>query len=396
MGWIPFRDAIAYSRNVATAERGDAPRSAPRAASAGSLYRTWQQLRHRPADRASTWPARSAGIARRPARPPPWRPSTSPTAPSGRRSRSRRSSWRSAYAAMVNGGFHVQPHFLGVDRRARPQTVPAAAARHQREDSPASCGRSCTTSRPACRGTPRARSSRATQVGGKTGTAQIWDAQRGRYTSTPSTSASSAIVGDPTRGRGRRCASPRRRPRSRHAATSRWASPPTSSSGASPWTSSPGSTSRRSCRPPVPGMPEPLSAAREVPGARPAPRHGRPTRQRGARAAAGISTTAPRDGQTGGERPARAAHARMAAIVNDGQSHPPPRASPPSRSPPRLTPCRRAGSCARGRAPSVAAPSTRAGSRPATPSSPFPESAPTVTASSPTAVASGRSRPRRA
>ena len=178
MGWMTFEDAIAYSRNVVAAKValglgettarvvGDPPRGVVAA-------------RVRPADRRSTSRARSAASSttRRSAR---GARSTSPTGRSGRAIAVTPIQLATAFAAMVNGGTLVQPHVVKaigtreIDPAPRGQVIDPALSttligmmNHVVTEVPFYRDRTLV---------------KGYDVGGKTGTAQIWDptAREGR------------------------------------------------------------------------------------------------------------------------------------------------------------------------------------------------------------------------
>jgi cell division protein FtsI/penicillin-binding protein 2 len=176
MGYISFRDAIAYSRNVATARTAARlGRNLPR--SSAVLYRMWQRLgigRSTGIDLAGE----EVGIVRDPAV-TPWAPIDLANRSFGQGVSVTQIQLLAGYTPMINGGFRVTPHFLqavGTDEREvpRPQRVLSASVSgqlHQILDH-------------VTGGVPwYAEGSLIPgyQVGGKTGTAQIWMADKQRY-----------------------------------------------------------------------------------------------------------------------------------------------------------------------------------------------------------------------
>ena len=169
---MTFRDAIAYSRNIAAArsrcvwtDSGQGRREA---------LLDLEALRDRAAQR-DRCPARCRGIAQDPRRTPSGSRSTLPTAPSGSPWPSPRSSLRTGYAAMVNGGFRVQPHMLAVDRTGR---TGGKRPNRSASSAPIACGQLKGILHHVTASVPwYAEGSLIPgyQIGGKTGTAQIWD-----------------------------------------------------------------------------------------------------------------------------------------------------------------------------------------------------------------------------
>ena len=137
MGWMTFEDGVAYSRNVVAAKVALGLGKTTRESSA-ILYDMWTPARLRPADRASTSPARSAGIVRDPGL-TPWREIDLANGAFGQGVAVTPIQLATAYAALVNGGTLVQPHVVksvGDRRRRRPRrgrgVIDAELSRHAR------------------------------------------------------------------------------------------------------------------------------------------------------------------------------------------------------------------------------------------------------------------------
>ena len=136
MGWLPVKDIIAHSRNVAhrqdrrTRWRPRITRRRPGSSSTcGTAWAWW-------ARRAWTSPARRPASAGDPRAVPVGRRSTSPTGPSARAWRSRSCSWPRGFSTLVNGGFRVQPHVVADGDAAavpRERVLSAKVARQARE-----------------------------------------------------------------------------------------------------------------------------------------------------------------------------------------------------------------------------------------------------------------------
>ena len=170
MGWIPFKDVIAYSRNVGTA-RVAARLGRTTARASAVLYHTWQTYgigQRTGVDLASE----EAGIAADPAT-QPWQRIDLANRSFGQSVAVTPAQLATAYTPMINGGMHVQPHFLAaVDGTVQPdpaarRVIPAALAgtlqgimHHVLSAVPWYAKQSLI---------------KGYQVGGKTGTAQIWD-----------------------------------------------------------------------------------------------------------------------------------------------------------------------------------------------------------------------------
>ena len=176
MGWIPFRDVIAYSRNVATARTAaNLGRSVPK--SSAVLYRMWTRLgigQRTGIDLAHE----EVGLVRDPAS-KAWQPIDLANRSFGQGVAVTQLQLATGYTPMINGGFRVTPHFLHRIDGAAPATpkrervLPAqiAGQLHQVLDHVTSA-------------VPWYASGsliRDYQVGGKTGTAQIWQQEKLRY-----------------------------------------------------------------------------------------------------------------------------------------------------------------------------------------------------------------------
>lgn len=176
MGWIPFRDVIAFSRNVATARTAsNLGKNVPRASTV--LYRMWTRLgigRRTGVDLAGE----SVGIARNPAT-SAWAPIDLANASFGQGVSVTQVQLAAGYTPMINGGFRVTPHFLGAIG-----DQPHTPAKRERVLNAAIAGQLHSILDRVTAGVPwYAEGSLIPgyQVGGKTGTAQIWMPARGRY-----------------------------------------------------------------------------------------------------------------------------------------------------------------------------------------------------------------------
>jgi cell division protein FtsI (penicillin-binding protein 3) len=176
MGRIRFKDAISYSRNVATATvAGKLGTSTRRASSV--LYRTWRDLgigRLTGIDIANE----AAGIAVDPKR-QPWAPIDLANRSFGQAVAVTPIQLATAYTPMINGGMHVQPHFLaGVGGQAHESAAPTRAMSRKLAGQLRKILDHTTSAVPWY---AEGSLIPGYQVGGKTGTAQIWLADKGRY-----------------------------------------------------------------------------------------------------------------------------------------------------------------------------------------------------------------------
>jgi cell division protein FtsI/penicillin-binding protein 2 len=170
MGWMTFQDGIAYSRNVVAAKvalgLGDTTR-----ASSAALYDTWLQLGYG-APTGIDVAGEVAGIVRDPAI-TPWREIDLANGAFGQGVAVTPIQLATAYAALVNGGTLVHPHVIqGIGDRD--VEVPAAT----RVVDPALSRTLVKMMRHVVTEVPFYRDRTLVpgfDVGGKTGTAQIWD-----------------------------------------------------------------------------------------------------------------------------------------------------------------------------------------------------------------------------
>lgn len=176
MGWIPFRDVIAYSRNVATARTAARlGRNVPK--SSAVLYRMWTRLglgQRTGIDLANE----EVGIVRDPAK-YPWAPIDLANRSFGQGVSVTQVQLAAGYTPMINGGFLVRPHFL-----VQIDGQPAVKPTRERVLSGQIAGQLHSVLDHVTGGVPwYAKGSliRGYQVGGKTGTAQIWQEDKGRY-----------------------------------------------------------------------------------------------------------------------------------------------------------------------------------------------------------------------
>lgn len=173
MGTIPLRDALAYSRNVATSRLamrlGDSTEER-----AAALYASWNSFGI--TQRTGTdLPAEESGLSRDPAS-SRWAEVDLANASFGQGVSVTGLQLTSAYGALVNGGLVVRPQVArGVGTTPHPIVVRGPAI------SPATS----TTMRSLLRYVLEERYRDALVpgylVGGKTGTAQIWDAEKGEW-----------------------------------------------------------------------------------------------------------------------------------------------------------------------------------------------------------------------
>ena len=176
MGWLPFQDAVAYSRNIALA--GVAMKLGHGVAkSASTLYATWKELgigQPTGVDLAGE----ATGIAPDPAQ-QIWQPVDLADRAFGQSVAVTAVQLAAGFTPMINGGMHVQPHFLaaiGGQAQAdpQPQRVIGASLASQLQG----ILHHVTASVPWY---AEGSLIRGYNVGGKTGTAQMWDAQKGSY-----------------------------------------------------------------------------------------------------------------------------------------------------------------------------------------------------------------------
>jgi len=176
MGWMPFRDVIAFSRNVATARTAsNLGRNVPR--SSAVLYRMWTRLgigRETGIDLAHE----EVGLVRDPAR-TPWAPIDLANRSFGQGVSVTQLQLATGYAPMINGGFRVTPRFLH-----RVDGEEPATPKRDRVLSPMVSGQLHQVLDHVTSAVPWYASGsliRDYQVGGKTGTAQIWQQDKLRY-----------------------------------------------------------------------------------------------------------------------------------------------------------------------------------------------------------------------
>jgi cell division protein FtsI (penicillin-binding protein 3) len=173
MGPLRLDDVIAYSRNVATAKVA-LRLEATRQRSAVRLFRTWQDLGlGKPTGIDIAGEARGLVTDPRKRR---WTDLDLANRAFGQGVATTQVQLAVAYAAMVNGGFRVRPHLLVSDTDER--------SRGERVLSPKVANQMRTILRRVTGAVPwYAEGSliRGYEVGGKTGTAQIWDRRQGRY-----------------------------------------------------------------------------------------------------------------------------------------------------------------------------------------------------------------------
>ena len=176
MGWITFEDGIAYSRNVIAAkvalQLGDTTRDA-----SAALYAEWRRLGFG-APTGVDLAGEVGGLVRDPAL-QPWSQIDLANGSFGQGVAVTPIQLATAYAAMLNGGRLVQPHVVqsvgDIERLVDPgsRVVEATVsdqlrgmADHVLDEVPFYRDRTLVP---------------GYHVGGKTGTAQIWDAEKGRW-----------------------------------------------------------------------------------------------------------------------------------------------------------------------------------------------------------------------
>jgi stage V sporulation protein D (sporulation-specific penicillin-binding protein) len=176
MGVMKFKDAIAYSRNVVAAKVA-LRLGKTTAQAADKLYATWKRLGYGAKtglDVANEIP----GILRDPHK-TPWRQIDLANGAFGQGVAVTPMQLAQSYSAMVNGGTLVQPHVVKQVGESVVQPVS-----HGRVMSPELSGTMIKLMRNVITTVDFYRSRTIIpgfDVGGKTGTAQIWDAQRGAW-----------------------------------------------------------------------------------------------------------------------------------------------------------------------------------------------------------------------
>ncbi len=176
MGWITFEDGIAYSRNVVAAKvalrLGDTTRDA-----SAALYAEWRRLGFG-SPTGVDHAGEVSGRVRDPAH-PPWSQIDLANGSFGQGIAVTPIQLATAYAAMLNGGRLVQPHVVKsvgeIDRLVDPgaRVVEADVSEQLR-----GLADHVIDEVPFYRDRTRVP---GYHVGGKTGTAQIWDAEKGRW-----------------------------------------------------------------------------------------------------------------------------------------------------------------------------------------------------------------------
>jgi len=176
MGKIAFRDVIAYSRNVGVSKVAKRLGTST-ARAAQVLYRTWQQLgigRLTGVDVAGE----VAGIAVDPKR-RPWADVDLANRSFGQAVAVTLVQLATAFAPMVDGGLRVQPHFLiRVAGEARPTPAPERVMKKKTAKQVRALLAHVTAAVPSY---AKGSLIRHFEVGGKTGTAQIWREKDGGY-----------------------------------------------------------------------------------------------------------------------------------------------------------------------------------------------------------------------
>jgi cell division protein FtsI/penicillin-binding protein 2 len=176
MGWITFEDGIAYSRNVVAAKvalrLGDTTRDA-----SAALYAEWRRLGFG-SPTGVDLAGEVSGLVRDPAL-QPWSQIDLANGSFGQGIAVTPIQLATAYAAMLNGGRLVQPHVVKsvgeIDRLVDPgaRVVEADVSEQLR-----GLADHVIDEVPFYRDRTRVP---GYHVGGKTGTAQIWDAEKGRW-----------------------------------------------------------------------------------------------------------------------------------------------------------------------------------------------------------------------
>lgn len=176
MGWITFEDGIAYSRNVVAAKVALKLGSSVKESSA-MLYDTWRKLGYG-APTGIDVAGEVAGLARDPGL-QPWREIDLANAAFGQGVAVTPIQLATAFGALLNGGMLVQPHVV---KSIGPTDV--AVADKGRVVSPAVSKKLLDLADHVIQEVPFYRDRTLVEgyhVGGKTGTAQIWDSERGSW-----------------------------------------------------------------------------------------------------------------------------------------------------------------------------------------------------------------------
>jgi cell division protein FtsI (penicillin-binding protein 3) len=176
MGRIPFRDVIAYSRNVAVSKVAKKlGRSTGRAAQ--TLYKTWRKLGIGQLTGVDV-AGEVAGIAADPTR-HPWADVDLANRSFGQGVAVTLVQLAAAFTPMVDGGMAVQPHFLvAIGDEAQPARTTARVIKKKTAKQVRSLLMHVTG---GVSYYAQGSLIRHYEVGGKTGTAQIWRDKEGRY-----------------------------------------------------------------------------------------------------------------------------------------------------------------------------------------------------------------------
>jgi cell division protein FtsI (penicillin-binding protein 3) len=177
MGRMSLRDAIAYSRNLATANVA-LDLGTTLASSARALYSTWKTFGIGSSTGVDV-SGEVSGIAPDPAT-TPWQPIDLADRAFGQSVAVTPLQLANGYATMVNGGYHVQPHVVAaIDKVDTHPPAPQRAISASLADQLKGVLEHVTSSVPWY---AEGSLIRGYQIGGKTGTAQVWDSAHGTYT----------------------------------------------------------------------------------------------------------------------------------------------------------------------------------------------------------------------
>jgi cell division protein FtsI (penicillin-binding protein 3) len=172
IGRRPVKTIIAESRNVGTAKI--AQRLGPTQKAGRALYGMWQRLGVMGRTGVDL-PGEAAGMAADPAR-DTWQPVELANHSFGQGVATTLLQLATGYSAFMNGGFRIQPHVAADGDAARVAPVRVLKPKVARQTQDILTWVTGSVARYA-----KGSLIRGYMIGGKTGTAQIWDAKRGRF-----------------------------------------------------------------------------------------------------------------------------------------------------------------------------------------------------------------------